>query len=114
MWTKMWIAVFLAPALPVGCGGPVHSQAPVAQAQPQEKAAPPTPLAKEKAELGDDQTWKPDWDKIVEDALPLIFCRQRSPRTLKLSVRGSIRLQLRISVPTGPTSFRRSLGQKRD
>jgi hypothetical protein len=27
-------------------------------------------MAKEKAELGDDQTWKQDWDKIVEDALP--------------------------------------------
>jgi hypothetical protein len=68
MWAKMWIAVFLAPALPVGCGGPSHSQAPVAQAG--EKQAPPTPMAKEKAELGDEQTWKPDWDKIIEDALP--------------------------------------------
>ncbi len=70
MWTKLWIAVFLAPTLTVGCGGPVHSQATVAQPQPQEKPAPPTPLAKEKAELGDDQTWKPDWDRIIEDALP--------------------------------------------
>jgi hypothetical protein len=66
----MWIAVFLAPALPVGCGGAVHSPAPVAQTQLQEKPAPSTPLAQEKAELGDDQTWKPDWDKIIEDALP--------------------------------------------
>jgi hypothetical protein len=70
MWTKMWIAFFVASALPVGCGRPSHSQAHVAKIQPQEKPAPPTPLAKEKAELGDHQTWKPDWDKIVEDALP--------------------------------------------
>jgi hypothetical protein len=70
MWTKLWIAVFLAPALPVGCGGQVHFQSTVAQPQPQEKPAPPTPLAEEKAELGDDQTWKPDWDKLIEDALP--------------------------------------------
>jgi len=70
MWTQMWIAVFLAPALAVGCGGPPHPQAPVAQAQALDKPVPPTPLAKEKAELGDDQTWKPDWDKIIEDALP--------------------------------------------
>ncbi len=70
MLTKLWMAVFLALALPVGCGGPAHSQVPVAQTQPQEKPAPPTPMAKEKAELGDDQTWKPDWDKIVEDSLP--------------------------------------------
>jgi len=66
----MWIAVFLVAALPVGCGGPVQSRVTVAQPQPQEKAAPSTPLAEEKAELGDDQTWKPDWDKIIEDALP--------------------------------------------
>ncbi len=70
MWAKWWIAVLLAPALPVGCGRQVQPHAPVAQPQPQEKPAPPTPMAKEKAELGDDQTWKPGWDKIIEDALP--------------------------------------------
>jgi hypothetical protein len=70
MWTKLWIAVLLAPALPVGCGGPVHSQAPVAEPQPQEKPVPLTPLAEKKAELRDDETWNPDWDKIIEDVLP--------------------------------------------
>ena len=66
----MWLAILLASALPVGCGGPVHSQAPVAQPQPQAKPVPLTPLAEKKAELGDDQTWNPDWDKVIEDALP--------------------------------------------
>lgn len=80
-----WFAVFLAPALLVAFSGLVLSQAPagsptpaVPQAPaaslapavaPQEKLAPPTPIAQEKSELGDSQTWKPEWDKIVEDAL---------------------------------------------
>jgi hypothetical protein len=42
----------------------------VALVQLQEKPASLTPLAEKKNELGDDQTWNPDWDKIIEDALP--------------------------------------------
>jgi hypothetical protein len=38
--------------------------------QPAIKAAPPTPIAEKKAELGDDETWQPEWDVIVEKALP--------------------------------------------
>ena len=34
------------------------------------KQAPPTPLAEQKAALGDEDTWNPEWDKIIEDALP--------------------------------------------
>ncbi len=33
------------------------------------KPAPPTPIAEKKAELGDDQTWKPEWDKVIEEGL---------------------------------------------
>src|SRR5208282_1010495 len=47
-----------------------HSQSQVTPPQAQEKPAPPTPMAEQKAELGDDETWNPVWDKIVEDALP--------------------------------------------
>jgi hypothetical protein len=36
---------------------------------PQMKPAPPTPLAEKKEELGS-PSWSPDWDKIVEEALP--------------------------------------------
>jgi len=34
------------------------------------KAAPPTPIALQKAALGDPDPWNPDWDKAVEAALP--------------------------------------------
>ncbi|MGB6727502.1 MAG: hypothetical protein WBE74_16540 [Terracidiphilus sp.] len=34
------------------------------------KAAPPTPIALQKAALGDPDPWNPDWDKAVETALP--------------------------------------------
>lgn len=33
------------------------------------KPAPSTPIAEKKAELGDDHTWKPEWDKIIEEGL---------------------------------------------
>jgi hypothetical protein len=39
-------------------------------AQPEIKAAPATPIAVKKAELGDDQTWNPLWDGFIEEALP--------------------------------------------
>jgi hypothetical protein len=34
------------------------------------KTAPATPIAEKKAELGDDQTWDPEWDLWIETALP--------------------------------------------
>jgi hypothetical protein len=37
--------------------------------QPEIKAAPATPIAEKKVELGE-QTWNPEWDRIVEEALP--------------------------------------------
>jgi hypothetical protein len=74
MEKAIWISIGLASSLLLtGCArGQAQSQPPAAQTQvqPQEKPAPPTPLAEEKAELGDDETWNPVWDKIVEDALP--------------------------------------------
>lgn len=38
--------------------------------QPELKAAPATPIAEKKAELGDDRTWDPAWDMMIESALP--------------------------------------------
>ena len=38
--------------------------------KPKLKPAPSTPIAEKKAELGDEETWQPDWDLIVEKALP--------------------------------------------
>jgi hypothetical protein len=37
---------------------------------PELKPAPPTPIAEQKALLGDDETWQPDWDVTIEKALP--------------------------------------------
>ena len=34
------------------------------------KSAPTTPIAEKKVELGDDRTWNPEWDKIIEEMLP--------------------------------------------
>ena len=70
MWKTACIAVLLFPALPAGFSDGAQSQAQSAQTTVKEKPAPPTPLAEQKAELGDDETWDPTWDKVVEDALP--------------------------------------------
>ena len=37
---------------------------------PELKPAPSTPLAEQKADLGDDETWRPEWDATIEKALP--------------------------------------------
>ena len=34
------------------------------------KAAPATPIAQQKAVLGDDRTWDPEWDLVIEQAVP--------------------------------------------
>jgi hypothetical protein len=46
---------------------PVASPAPPA---PELKPAPSTPIAEEKAVLGDEETWDPQWDAMIEKALP--------------------------------------------
>jgi hypothetical protein len=38
--------------------------------EPELKPAPSTPIAEEKAALGDDETWRPEWDATIERALP--------------------------------------------
>lgn len=37
---------------------------------PELKPAPSTPIAEQKAVLGDDETWRPEWDATIEKALP--------------------------------------------
>ncbi len=63
----------LTVALVANHRGNTASQAPVAQApvkaQPQLKPAPSTPIAEKKAELGDDETWRPEWDAVIEKSL---------------------------------------------
>ena len=52
-------------------GGPVRSQEAMPPPSPQIKAAPPTPIAIEKVELEGSNPWNPDWDVMIEKALPL-------------------------------------------
>lgn len=64
------IAAGLASALLVSGTAFLESQSSPVQSQAELKPAPPTPIAEEKAALGDDDTWDPEWDKIVESAVP--------------------------------------------
>jgi hypothetical protein len=50
--------------------------------QPEMKAAPATPIAEKKAELGGD-TWDPAWDKVVEQALPAEMLSNRVERDVR-------------------------------
>ena len=64
-----WIALALALALVAQSSRLDHSEAP-ATPPSGVKTAPPTPMAEQKAELGDDETWDPGWDEMIEKSLP--------------------------------------------
>jgi hypothetical protein len=53
-----------------------------AQPQTETKPAPATPIAEKKAELGR-ETWDPDWDRIVEEALPAEMLSSRVARDVR-------------------------------
>lgn len=52
-------------------------------AQKELKAAPPTPIAEKKAELGDDETWNPEWDAMIEGALPSDMLSSKVAKAVK-------------------------------
>lgn len=102
----VWIVacgVLSAPLLaPLVCDGQTQHENAPAQSQPasvaaqpepapeiktdpkaQVKPAPPTPIAVTKAELGDDNTWNPDWDKLVEQSLPAELLSNKRERAVK-------------------------------
>lgn len=54
----------------------------VPPSQPEIKAVPATPIAEEKADLGT-QTWNPDWNRIVEQALPPEMLSARVARDVR-------------------------------
>lgn len=47
------------------------------------KPAPPTPIAEKKAELGDTDPWKPEWDKLIEQSLPPELLSNKRERAVK-------------------------------
>jgi hypothetical protein len=51
--------------------------------QPALKAAPATPIAEKKAELGDDRTWNPAWDAMIENALPADLLSPKVAKAVK-------------------------------
>ncbi len=63
---------------PAGCKAP----APPPPPQPQLKTPAPTPLAEEKAELGK-RTWNPEWDLIVEKAVPPAMLSNKVARAVR-------------------------------
>jgi hypothetical protein len=56
---------------------------PPAQAATVTKPSPPTPLAIEKAKLGDDTTWDPQWDHVVETAIPAEMLSNKVPHDVR-------------------------------
>lgn len=76
---KVFLSIFCSAVVwSSGFGGPWQAQAASAETQagdqqaadPETKPAPPTPIAVQKAELGDDNSWDPQWDAVIEKALP--------------------------------------------
>lgn len=51
--------------------------------QPELKVAPATPIAEKKAELGDDRTWDPAWDMMIESALPSDLLSSKVAKAVK-------------------------------
>src|SRR5271170_7738509 len=70
-----------ASMLAAGCGKHETAQATAAPA-PAMKPAPPTPIDTKKAEVGG-STWDPEWDKIVELALPPAMLSGQVPHDVK-------------------------------
>ncbi len=64
---KIYGVIFCAGTALIGCGAKQEKS--LVPPKPQVKAVPPTPIEKKKAELGEN-TWNPQWNKIVEHALP--------------------------------------------
>ena len=64
-------------------------------ADPELRPVPATPIAELKAELGDDETWLPKWDSMIERALPATLL---SPQ-MELNVKPFCPRFSRMSVP---------------
>jgi hypothetical protein len=91
VWTVLSAALWIA-----GCGVACQAQAASIEGQaqgaganaqpvpqPETKPAPPTPIAEKKEELGDDNTWNPEWDKFIEENLPADLLSPERAREVK-------------------------------
>jgi hypothetical protein len=69
----------------LACAGCKHGETPAVQTlvQPAVVPAPPTPLDVKKAELGG-ATWDPQWDGIVEKALPADMLSNQAARAVRV------------------------------
>lgn len=72
--------VAMAMVLAAGCGK--HEEHAVAAPAPAMKPAPPTPIDAKRAEIGGPR-WDPEWDKIVEQALPPEMLSTQVPRDVR-------------------------------
>jgi hypothetical protein len=80
-WRTGTLAILCA-GLATGCGkhhDPAPSSAPP---KPTVKVAPPTPIETQKAEIGGSE-WDPQWDRIVEQALPPAMLSRQVPRDVR-------------------------------
>lgn len=74
-----------------GCGGPWRAQAASAgkqagdqqEAEPATKPVPATPIAVEKAQLGDDNSWNPAWNAMIEKTLPADLLSSKREHAVK-------------------------------
>src|SRR5665213_2529630 len=75
VWSDFCVGIAL-----IGCGAKQEEQP--TPPQPQVKHVPPTPIAIKKAELGG-TGWNPDWNRIVEQALPPAMLSFQVPRDVR-------------------------------
>jgi hypothetical protein len=69
-------------SLATGCDKHRDPAPPAPPPKPTVKVAPPTPIETKKAELGGPE-WDPQWDRIVEQALPQAMLSTRVPRDVR-------------------------------
>jgi hypothetical protein len=79
------VLAFSVALLPPAFGCAKHEEPKPAAAPPAQaiKPAPATPIDAKKVELGDEKTWNPDWDAIVEKALPPEMLSSEVPRDVR-------------------------------
>jgi len=78
-----WFSIGLALILLTQSSRLDHSQSPATPTQVAVKEAPPTPMAEQKADLGDDETWNPGWDSMIEEMLPADLLSSKVSKDVK-------------------------------